>query len=207
MANKRISQQEVNKISDLRPYFLAHPDADMVQRSCLHYLGDAHQEFALYRENTQKGIVDTSILINQYEQMVNQIVKQFIIKQYQPEDEEEPEDYFEFWVNDEIGSTVNIQDYYLNFYDILFDMITQQPRRLIFEWCDFCVENQDKGYINYKSYSMGLREFSNKKIRFPKEGKFPKKKENYLFEMGEFDCRQINVHIGRKYKYWFIRWR
>jgi hypothetical protein len=39
------SFQQFNNIGDLRPYFLRHPDKDMVERSCLHYLGDDAQNW------------------------------------------------------------------------------------------------------------------------------------------------------------------
>jgi len=44
------SIEEFNKISDLRPYLLCHPDKEMVRASCLHYLGDKFQKF----DNEQK---------------------------------------------------------------------------------------------------------------------------------------------------------
>ncbi len=34
--------------------------------------------------------------------------------------------------------------------------------------------------------------------------KYPKKKETFFHDAGEFDCVQINVHYGRKWNYWFI---
>lgn len=38
-----ITQDEFNKIGDLRPYLRQHPDQKMVTASCLHSLGDNHQ--------------------------------------------------------------------------------------------------------------------------------------------------------------------
>jgi len=35
-----MKQEEFNKIIDLRPHLLHHPDAKMVEASCVHYLGD-----------------------------------------------------------------------------------------------------------------------------------------------------------------------
>ena len=104
----------------------------------------------------------TNKLIKAYEQSVNDIIKEFIIKQYQPDDDEVAEDYFDFWVANEIGTIINIQDFYLSFDDIILDMRTEQPRYFIFEWYNFVIANQEKGYINYKSYTMGLREFPKK---------------------------------------------
>jgi len=39
------TQDQFNSIKDLRPYFLLHPDADMVTDSCLHFLGDEAQKW------------------------------------------------------------------------------------------------------------------------------------------------------------------
>lgn len=40
---KMPSYDQFNKIADLRPYFLNHPDDEMVKLSCLHFLGDDAQ--------------------------------------------------------------------------------------------------------------------------------------------------------------------
>jgi hypothetical protein len=34
--------------------------------------------------------------------------------------------------------------------------------------------------------------------------KYPKKRISQFIQLHENDCRQINIHIGRKYNYWFI---
>ena len=39
------TQEQFNQIKDLRPFFLHNPDGEMVTESCLHYLGDAAQEW------------------------------------------------------------------------------------------------------------------------------------------------------------------
>ena len=38
-------QESFDKIADLWPYLLRHPDADMVRMACAHCLGDEVQEF------------------------------------------------------------------------------------------------------------------------------------------------------------------
>lgn len=38
------TQQSFNAIGDLRPYLLEHKDSAMVKSSCLHFLGDSHQQ-------------------------------------------------------------------------------------------------------------------------------------------------------------------
>lgn len=35
--------------------------------------------------------------------------------------------------------------------------------------------------------------------------KYPKSKETIFIEFGEFDCRQLNIHYGREYNYWFLQ--
>ena len=34
--------------------------------------------------------------------------------------------------------------------------------------------------------------------------KMPKKHISKFIQFDEFDCRQVNLSIGRKYNYWFI---
>ena len=34
--------------------------------------------------------------------------------------------------------------------------------------------------------------------------KYPKDNKSMFLQFSEFDCRQVNVHIGRLYNYWFI---
>lgn len=37
--------EEFSKQSDIRIFLLSHPDQEMVRKSCLHFLGDAAQEW------------------------------------------------------------------------------------------------------------------------------------------------------------------
>jgi hypothetical protein len=41
----QLSIEVAKQISDLRWLLLTHPDQEMVERSCLHFLGDAAQEW------------------------------------------------------------------------------------------------------------------------------------------------------------------
>ncbi len=34
---------------------------------------------------------------------------------------------------------------------------------------------------------------------------YPKKSVSEFIQFGEYDCRQVNLHIGRIYNYWFIQ--
>lgn len=34
--------------------------------------------------------------------------------------------------------------------------------------------------------------------------KYPKDKRNMFLQFSEFDCRQINIAVGRLYNYWWI---
>lgn len=33
---------------------------------------------------------------------------------------------------------------------------------------------------------------------------YPKKHKTIFIQLEEFDCRQVNIHLGTKYNYWFI---
>lgn len=45
MKEETITIEQFNTIGDLRPFLLEHPDSEMVEAACLHYLGDKFQEF------------------------------------------------------------------------------------------------------------------------------------------------------------------
>ena len=69
---------------------------------------------------------------------------------------------FSYWVADEIGGIACfIDEYFFNLSDIILDMNSNQPKGLILDWqndgVDFNMFKETPKYINYKSYTMGLR--------------------------------------------------
>lgn len=38
-----------------------------------------------------------------------------------------------------------------------------------------------------------------------RKSKYPKNKITKFVEMGEYDCPQVNLHVGRVYTYWSIQ--
>ena len=61
-----------------------------------------------------------------------------------------------YWIGDQIGGVVDFNEAYsFNFGDIVYDIDTNQPKGLIMEWQDSCLEHDN--LINYTSYCMGLR--------------------------------------------------
>jgi hypothetical protein len=104
-------------------------------------------------------------LISKYEQAVTEIVKQFIVKNCEVSYKESI-DYIEYWVGDKVGGYVQIADRCILFGDILHDIKTEQPKGKLFEWYDYCVENQNepnRSSINYESYCMGFKEILTEK--------------------------------------------
>lgn len=85
-------------------------------------------------------------LKKQYEAVVNKYMELFCKKQ---------EVDFEYWVGDDVGGVVEIADAFFDFNDIRYDIDTNQPENLIFEWYWELIESKIK--INYSSYSKGLR--------------------------------------------------
>lgn len=67
-----------------------------------------------------------------------------------------------YWVGEITGDAVCIGDYFFSFSDIAYDINTRQPKNMILDWHNGCLENPEKR-INYYSYSIGLR-FSDIKI-------------------------------------------
>lgn len=92
----------------------------------------------------------TTTLISKYEDICNQLVKEFAGKQ----DLE-----FDYWIADITGEVaVFIGEYFFDMSDIMHDLKTIQPKGLIMQWHDDSVEAHFKGIettINYRSYCMG----------------------------------------------------
>jgi hypothetical protein len=90
-------------------------------------------------------------LQEQYQALADKYVKAFVKKQG-----------FEFtdWIGDN-QIAVFIEQYFINFDDLRFDLDKNCPKGLIFEWCDDVVHNHfhapEKPVINYQSYFKGLR--------------------------------------------------
>lgn len=69
---------------------------------------------------------------------------------------------FDGWVGNNVGGIASfISQYFFNIDDIILDIHTQQPVGLILNWqndgIDYNMPNKTTQYINYKSYTMGLR--------------------------------------------------
>jgi hypothetical protein len=90
-------------------------------------------------------------LQRRYEINCNEYIKRFCKKQ---------ELDFEYWVGDNIGGVASFGDvYFFNFTDIVWDINSNQPKGLILDWLEDCLDQQKTviGIINYFSYSKGLR--------------------------------------------------
>jgi len=87
-------------------------------------------------------------LKQQYESVCNEYIKRFCKKQ---------ELQFEYWIADDVGGIGCFGDtFFFNFHDIVWDINSKQPKGLIIEWHDGCVENFEQA-MNYHSYTKGLR--------------------------------------------------
>ena len=92
-------------------------------------------------------------LNKQYCSICNEYIKKFSAKQ---------EIQFDGWVGDEIGGIASFcQQYFFGMDQIILDLNTKQPKGLILSWqnenTDCAVKNKKPKYINYKSYTKGLR--------------------------------------------------
>jgi len=92
-------------------------------------------------------------LNEQYKSVCNEYIDLFCKKQ---------QIEFDGWVGDEIGGIAGFAgQYFFGLSDIILDLTTKQKKWLILEWQDDGVEfnssRDDVEYINYKSYTMGLR--------------------------------------------------
>lgn len=82
-----------------------------------------------------------------YEDICNEYVDKFCEKQ---------ELYNNGWVEDQVGGIVECSYLPFNFQDIVWDINSNQPKRLIIDWYYESVDNPEKS-INYYSYTKGLR--------------------------------------------------
>lgn len=66
---------------------------------------------------------------------------------------------FEGWINDIVGEIAYISDMIFNFQDIVWDINSIQPKGLIIKWYNDTYDNHKETgkFINYRSYSKGLR--------------------------------------------------
>lgn len=92
---------------------------------------------------------DESLLLkSKTEIAIDDIIDAFAVKQ----DLE-----FQGFVSDDIFGIADFGGtYFFNISDIYHDLISNQPKGLIVEWLDDCLDNQEQT-INYRSYCMGLR--------------------------------------------------
>jgi len=89
----------------------------------------------------------------QYQNVCNEYVNRF---------SEKHDIEFDGWVGDEVGGIASfVSQYFFNISDIVFDIDTNQPVHLILKWqedgVDYNMFRDKSEYINYKSYTMGLR--------------------------------------------------
>lgn len=86
-------------------------------------------------------------LLENYEKAVNDIIESFCKKQGLD---------FEYWVADCVGEVACFGDIFLNFDDIIHDLINKYPPHLIIDWYFEQLDNENQR-INYRSYIMGAR--------------------------------------------------
>lgn len=101
----------------------------------------------------RKQMTKLKDLNKQYAYLCNEYIKMFCTKQ---------DIEFDGWIGDEVGGIASfISQYFFNLSDIVLDLNTKQRKGLILRWqddgVDFNIGRKKPQYINYKSYTMGLR--------------------------------------------------
>lgn len=67
------------------------------------------------------------------------------------------------WVGDDVGSILEVSDYYISFDDIRYDINNAIPKDTYFEYYNYCIEKfLEERKVNYHSYIKGFR-FEDKK--------------------------------------------
>lgn len=88
-------------------------------------------------------------LKSDYESICNEYVELFVKKQ---------DIEFDGWVRDEVGGiAVFCEQYFFNLSDIILDLEKNERKGFILKWQNDSIEQPDGKYINYPSYSKGLR--------------------------------------------------
>lgn len=97
--------------------------------------------------------------IEEYKKSTMEIIRLF---------EEKQELSFDFWAGGEFVGIANFGDYYIDLYNIIFDLLSNQPKHKILSHHDYLIEinltpldennpDQQRKFINYQSYCMGAR--------------------------------------------------
>lgn len=74
--------------------------------------------------------------IKKWEKLTQEITKQFLLDYF----EDDNPDYY--YVANEVGGVFNYGDYWFSFYDVLKCYKLNITKEQLFEWYDFCLENQ-----------------------------------------------------------------
>jgi len=76
---EQVTTEQFNTIDDLRAYLLQHPDQKMIKTACLHFLGDAFQEFEFQQEQKKKlPPYEISGLYYQYGKTSDEDIRKFL---------------------------------------------------------------------------------------------------------------------------------
>ena len=94
---------------------------------------------------THKETIST--LKTEYERICNAYIEEFTAKQgYE----------FDYWVGNEVGGIASfIEQYYFSMADIAYDLHNECKEGLIFEWQDYCIDNDNQW--SYRQYVLGFR--------------------------------------------------
>jgi hypothetical protein len=98
------------------------------------------------------------------------------------------------WVADDVTGIADFHDImFFNLSDICHDIFTDQPKGLIIQWNEECVENYPQD-INFRSYCMGLRFDQPQDTKIKEDNVFDK-----IFEMplDSLDKLTSNFHTNK----------
>ena len=97
------------------------------------------------------GLKREKLALERFQSETAFLVKMFCMKQ---------DAYVDYTIGDDICGIYEIGDNYFSLDDIYFDLKTDQPKGLIFDWQNANIDAHFKGIkdtINYRSWCMGLR--------------------------------------------------
>lgn len=102
----------------------------------------------------------TELVRERYENAVHEYCHIFMQKHgfaYNPDE----------WVANEVGGVLCVNDYYLDFDDIKYDIDNDVAENVFFEWYDYCVELMmidGAPDVNYKSWVRGFRPYTREQL-------------------------------------------
>lgn len=96
-------------------------------------------------------------IIDNFEDSVNAMTKEFVEYMFSEPDEDTTEDYY--WIAGDMTWTLEINDYYWSLWDIYNILKKQYPRDKVFSWYDYSIYYSSKDNSLWREYYINMDNF------------------------------------------------